>query len=430
MREDARLGGADDHLLLAAIDLAIHRRHPAYSVKISRWQKARPWVLAAAAVVAVSTVSVLTLRQIMVPETPGHSPHLIVSLLPEEGVGTAPPAPGRSVATARMAEMRPVSGSPDASTRSLPFPRLEAPVRGAMPSSWNGERSFSPGVGAMPPGKDVAALAGVLGAGPDGSEGWKSPGQSPQAPFPLQVETASWDRLASHVLMGAPLRPETIRSEELVNALPYGLKTPHGTEAFAVTAEVASCPWAENHRLLLVGICGHDTADLPEDLLIQVRFDGQQVVRYRLLGQSSALGQGDSAGRVSGAWVRRQIVALYEIEPPATSQGGDSLASHAAPLATVALRHALADQPGGHLAMEVPVQDSGAGWHRASGDFRAASAACWLGAALRGERGFADAAQMQKLRDLGASLPRDEEKSLRLALLGDMIAKVTSPVKR
>jgi Ca-activated chloride channel family protein len=61
-----------------------------------------------------------------------------------------------------------------------------------------------------------------------------------------------------------------VRIEEMVNYFTYDYPDPAGDQPFSVTTEVASCPWNEKNRLLLVGLQGRriETADLPPGNLV------------------------------------------------------------------------------------------------------------------------------------------------------------------
>src|SRR5262249_39632822 len=45
-----------------------------------------------------------------------------------------------------------------------------------------------------------------------------------------------------------------VRLEEMVNYFPYADKPPQGDDPFAVTAEMAECPWEPAHRLVRLGL--------------------------------------------------------------------------------------------------------------------------------------------------------------------------------
>lgn len=53
---------------------------------------------------------------------------------------------------------------------------------------------------------------------------------------------------------GDEVNPGAVRTEEFINSFRYEYPTPTDGMAFAVSTEAASCPWAEGHWLVRVGI--------------------------------------------------------------------------------------------------------------------------------------------------------------------------------
>jgi hypothetical protein len=51
-----------------------------------------------------------------------------------------------------------------------------------------------------------------------------------------------------------------VRIEELVNYFHYDYPQPDNETPFSAAMEVATCPWAPEHRLLRVGLHGRDLA--------------------------------------------------------------------------------------------------------------------------------------------------------------------------
>ncbi len=72
--------------------------------------------------------------------------------------------------------------------------------------------------------------------------------------FGADVDTASYSIVRNHVLNGQLPPAGAVRLEEIVNYFPYQDKAPENDDPFAVTVEVAACPWQPNHRLARIGL--------------------------------------------------------------------------------------------------------------------------------------------------------------------------------
>jgi Ca-activated chloride channel family protein len=70
------------------------------------------------------------------------------------------------------------------------------------------------------------------------------------------VDTASYSNIRRVLSQGQLPPADAVRIEELLNYFTYNYPPDEGT--FAVTTEVATCPWDEQHRLLRIGIKGKD----------------------------------------------------------------------------------------------------------------------------------------------------------------------------
>lgn len=80
---------------------------------------------------------------------------------------------------------------------------------------------------------------------------------SPLSTFAADVDTASyanvrrmleWGYRADEIPAGA------VRAEEMLNYFSYDYEGPKGREPFGVNAEIAGCPWNEDHKLLMLGL--------------------------------------------------------------------------------------------------------------------------------------------------------------------------------
>ena len=93
---------------------------------------------------------------------------------------------------------------------------------------------------------------------------------TPLSTFSIDVDTASYANvrrfLEHHTLPPA----SAVRIEELLNYFDYGYAPPSGDAPFATHVEIASCPWAPEHRLARIGIKGKviDEGELPPSNLV------------------------------------------------------------------------------------------------------------------------------------------------------------------
>ena len=79
-------------------------------------------------------------------------------------------------------------------------------------------------------------------------------GQNALSTFGVDVDTASYSIIRNYISRGMLPPPDAVRLEEVVNYFPYQDKPPTGDDPFAVTVEVADCPWQAGHRLARIGL--------------------------------------------------------------------------------------------------------------------------------------------------------------------------------
>ncbi len=84
--------------------------------------------------------------------------------------------------------------------------------------------------------------------------GFVSPWQEPLSTFSVDVDTASYSNVRRFLNAGQLPPADAVRLEEFINYFDYDYPQPSGAEPFSVTADVASCPWAPQHRLVRIGL--------------------------------------------------------------------------------------------------------------------------------------------------------------------------------
>ncbi|WP_415908635.1 YfbK domain-containing protein [Oleiharenicola sp. Vm1] len=85
--------------------------------------------------------------------------------------------------------------------------------------------------------------------------------QNPLSTFSVDVDTASYANVRRFLRNKHLPPPAAVRIEELVNYFPYRYAPPSGGAPFAAHMEVASAPWAPEHRLVRIGLKGREVSD-------------------------------------------------------------------------------------------------------------------------------------------------------------------------
>jgi Ca-activated chloride channel family protein len=84
-------------------------------------------------------------------------------------------------------------------------------------------------------------------------------GEKALSTFSIDVDTASYANVRQFLMQSRQLPPpDAVRIEELINYFDYEYSSPTGGVPFASHVEVADCPWQPEHRLVRIGIKGHE----------------------------------------------------------------------------------------------------------------------------------------------------------------------------
>lgn len=221
----------------------------------------------------------------------------------------------------------------------------------------------------------------------------------PTSSFPIDVATTSYGDVVRAIAARQMPSPGSVRIEEMLNTFAYDYPGPAANDAapFAAALEAADAPWAPGHRLVRIGLKGRtDTSTtIARNVSIQVQFNPETVQAYRLIGyEKSPLVAQDtlSVGRVDAAEVHagHTVTALYEVIPVAPAAGNTARATAAGPepaaeatrLLTVRIAYTRPDGVAGR-PLEFPLDDRGASFGDASGDFKFAAAVAGFGMMLR-----------------------------------------------
>jgi Ca-activated chloride channel family protein len=94
--------------------------------------------------------------------------------------------------------------------------------------------------------------------------------RNPLSTFSIDVDRAAYSNVRRFLREGRRPPHDAVRIEEMVNYFPYDYPEPSAGQPFSITTEIASCPWNEKNRLLLIGLQGRriKTDDLPPSNLV------------------------------------------------------------------------------------------------------------------------------------------------------------------
>jgi len=81
-----------------------------------------------------------------------------------------------------------------------------------------------------------------------------------QSTFSIDVDTASYAIIRSHLESGALPPKQAVRIEEMLNYFSYAYPRPTSDVPFSINLDMAVAPWAEKNRLVRIGLRGKDVA--------------------------------------------------------------------------------------------------------------------------------------------------------------------------
>ncbi|MCX7024497.1 MAG: VWA domain-containing protein [Spirochaetes bacterium] len=183
-----------------------------------------------------------------------HIAAMAAALLALAACSSARPSPGA-----------PPPGQPASNQGPYPYAAPPADAKMAeMPSSSTAKgMAESPPPGSMQR-SDQSAPAAVTGDDAEADmasesyaslpeNAFKPAAKSPLSTFSIDVDTASYANARRYIEDGYLPPPEAVRIEEMVNYFDYSHPDPE-KGPIGVRSEIASCPWAPGHRLLMVGV--------------------------------------------------------------------------------------------------------------------------------------------------------------------------------
>ncbi len=216
-------------------------------------------------------------------------------------------------------------------------------------------------------------------------EGFSSTEARPISTFPVAPGSDSYARVGDNLDRGVLPPPESVRVEELINALSYAYPEPEGDDPIGCDVEVARCPWDAGHRLVRIGLKGG--RELSREVNVALRFQPDRASAYRLFGfdERPATGpaEGDLPRKEASLRPGQNFTVLYEVVPP-EGRGATLAAGLSSPpkLLDLEVRCRIGD-PATPRSISRSANDSDRPFDQASPDFRLASALAGFGMLLK-----------------------------------------------
>ncbi len=82
---------------------------------------------------------------------------------------------------------------------------------------------------------------------------FKLASDDPLSTFSIDVDTAGYANVRRMIRQGKRPPVDAVRVEEMINYFRYSYPEPDGARPFSVSAEVAGCPWRQEHRQVSIG---------------------------------------------------------------------------------------------------------------------------------------------------------------------------------
>jgi Ca-activated chloride channel family protein len=166
---------------------------------------------------------------------------------------------------------------PPATTLAMPVPfeqRVYEPKQSPMrtfDSAIMTRKELSRLSAGVPGGVEGGVAGGVAGGILDGFVGgnadmnteayhrivdnaFRAVADAPLSSFSVDVDTASYANVRRFLRSGQLPPKDAVRIEEMINYFHYDHPAPEDDRPFAVRTSVAECPWAPQHKLVLVGL--------------------------------------------------------------------------------------------------------------------------------------------------------------------------------
>jgi Ca-activated chloride channel family protein len=118
-----------------------------------------------------------------------------------------------------------------------------------------------------------------------GEHAFVETGKEKVTTFAIDVDRASYANVRRFLTANQMPPASAVRIEEMLNYFTWSYPQPSGAHPFSITTEVASCPWAPDHRLVRIGIQGRNLEQwrmAPNNLVFLIDVSGSMQPPERL----------------------------------------------------------------------------------------------------------------------------------------------------
>jgi hypothetical protein len=207
------------------------------------------------------------------------------------------------------------------------------------------------------------------------------------------VNSASYLDVRRSIDAGLLPPRESVRIEGMINHFPYEYPQPTAGGPFSLNLDVVTCPWEPTHRLVRIGLKGHQDVAVRADSRIEVEFNPRRVASYRLIGydrqktETQNSNEDDVGSHPMGAGYT--LTTLYEVVPlkrvgTATHTQMPTVAEEASePLLTAKLQLKTRGNDAAIGLIQRTLSDTGFDFAAAPSDLKFAAAVAEFGMILR-----------------------------------------------
>jgi len=215
----------------------------------------------------------------------------------------------------------------------------------------------------------------------------------PRSSVPLVVNSASYLDVRRSIDGGLLPPRDSVRIEGMINHFPYEYPQPAAGESFSLNLDVVTCPWEPTHRLVRIGLKGHQAIAVRADSGIEVEFNPRRVASYRLIGydrqELETLGSNEenvgshsiAAGYTLTTFY--EVVALKRVGTATHAQMPSAAGEASEPLLTAKLQLKTRGNDAAVGLIQRTVSDEGFDFAAAPSDLKFAAAVAEFGMILR-----------------------------------------------
>jgi hypothetical protein len=215
----------------------------------------------------------------------------------------------------------------------------------------------------------------------------------PRSSVPLVVNSASYLDIRRSIDAGLLPARESVRIEGMINHFPYEYPQTTAGEPFSLNLDAVTCPWEPTHRLVRIGLKGHQDVAVRADSRIEVEFNLRRVASYRLIGydrqktETQNSNEDNVGSHPMGAGYT--LTTLYEVVPlkrvgtAARTQMPTVAGEPSEPLLTAKLQLKTRGNDAAVGLIQRALSDSGFDFAAAPSDLKFAAAVAEFGMILR-----------------------------------------------